>query len=352
MAAPGGPRNVGVDDADIANMTLAIETASPVATRRAASPNPAVGAVIVTSDGHRFVGVTEPFGGAHGEIVAMHAVTSGGGQLAGSTIFTTLEPCNHQGRTGPCTEALIAAGVARVVVGVLDPDPLVSGAGVARLRAAGITVDVGVCAEAIGVQLEYYLYHRSHARRPFVTLKLASTLDGRSAAPDKSSQWITDPAARADTHRLRAEHDAIVVGAGTVRADNPTLTVRHVEGPDPRRFVLGTIPDGAAVLPAESLAGSVEEVLAELGRRDVLSVLIEGGATVAHAFHTARLVNRYVMYVAPALFGGDDALGLFRGSGAASLADIWRGSFRSVVRVGDDLRIDIDAPTIGSQAPV
>jgi diaminohydroxyphosphoribosylaminopyrimidine deaminase / 5-amino-6-(5-phosphoribosylamino)uracil reductase len=335
---------VGSDpDADAAIMGLAIETASPVSIRRAASPNPAVGAVVVTVDGRKFRGVTEPFGGAHGEIMAMRAATASGADLAGGTVYTTLEPCSHHGRTGPCTEALITAGVSRVVIGVLDPDPLVSGIGVARLRAAGIAVDVGVCADAIALQLEYYLFHRTHARRPFVTLKLAATLDGRSAAPDGTSQWITGIDARSDTHRLRAEHDAIIVGAGTVRTDNPTLTVRHVDGPDPQRFVLGAIPDGAAVLPATSLRGSPAEIISQLVQRDVMSVLIEGGAAVAHAFHHARLVNRYVVYMAPALFGGDDALGLFRGSGASSINDLWRGTFRSVDRVGPDLRVVIDA---------
>jgi diaminohydroxyphosphoribosylaminopyrimidine deaminase / 5-amino-6-(5-phosphoribosylamino)uracil reductase len=338
----------GFADADVAAdakaMGLAISTASPVAIRRAASPNPAVGAVVITADGHTFAGVTEAFGGAHGEIMAMRAARIGGAELAGSTVYTTLEPCNHQGRTGPCTEALIAAGVSRVVIGLLDPDPLVSGTGVSRLRSAGLVVDVGTCADEVANQLEYYLYHRTHGRRPFVTLKLAASLDGRTAAPDGSSQWITGDEAQADTHRLRAEHDAILVGAGTVRADNPTLTVRHVDGPDPRRFVLGAVAAGAAILPAESLSGPLDDVLDELGRHDVLSVLVEGGATVAHAFHTAGLVNRYVMYLAPAMFGGDDALGIFRGVGSPTMAALWRGTFRSVDRLGNDLRLVIDAP--------
>ncbi len=323
-------------------MAIAIDTASPVAIRRAASPNPAVGSVVVVADGRVFAGVTEAFGGAHGEIVAMRAATVAGESLSGATVYTTLEPCNHQGRTGPCTEALIAAGVRRVVVAVSDPDPLVSGTGVTRLRDAGIQVDIGVSAEAASQQLEYYLHHRTHNRRPFVTLKLAATVDGRTAAPDGSSQWITGEAARADTHRLRAEHDAILVGAGTVRTDNPSLTVRHVDGPDPRRFVLGSIPAGSAVLPAESLRGTPAEILDELSRRDVLSVLIEGGATVANAFHAAGLIDRYVVYLAPALFGGDDALGVFRGRGKGTMADLWRGRFRSVDQLGADLRLVIE----------
>lgn len=323
-------------------MALAIAAASPVTVRRAASPNPAVGAVVVTADGRTYRGATEPFGGAHAEIVAMRAATNESASLLGAAVYTTLEPCNHQGRTGPCTEALIAAGVGRVVIGIPDPDPLVSGSGVARLRNAGVQVDVGVLGDEVTEQLEYYLHHRKHNRRPFVTLKLAATVDGRIAAPDGTSQWVTGEAARADTHRLRAEHDAILVGAGTVRADDPALTVRHVDGPDPRRFVLGSIPPGAAVLPAEQLSGNPVDVLTELSRRDIVSVLIEGGATVANAFHSAGLIDRYVVYLAPAFFGGDDALGLFRGSGAATMSELWRGRFRSVERLGDDLRLVID----------
>jgi diaminohydroxyphosphoribosylaminopyrimidine deaminase / 5-amino-6-(5-phosphoribosylamino)uracil reductase len=322
-------------------MALAIESASPVHIRRAASPNPAVGAVVVTADGRSFAGVTETFGGAHGEIVAMRAAQSAGGDLAGSTVYTTLEPCNHHGRTGPCTEALIEAAVARVVIGLVDPDIQVSGSGIERLRSAGIKVTSGVLAELVATQLEYYLHHR-RTGRPFVTLKLASSLDGRSAAPDGSSQWITGIEARTDTHRLRAEHDAILVGAGTVRADNPTLTVRHVEGPDPIRVVLGSVDPLAAIHPCISMTGELSNVLDQLGGTGVLSVLLEGGATVAAQFHGAGLVDRYVMYFAPVLFGGDDALGLFRGSGSSTMSDVWRGTIRSVQQFGPDVRVILE----------
>ncbi|MCB0976824.1 MAG: bifunctional diaminohydroxyphosphoribosylaminopyrimidine deaminase/5-amino-6-(5-phosphoribosylamino)uracil reductase RibD [Acidimicrobiales bacterium] len=324
-------------------MKMAIDAASTV--RASTSPNPWVGCVLEATDGRRFVGATEPPGGRHAEIVALDAA---GPAAAGATVWTTLEPCSHFGRTPPCASALVAAGVARVVVGVADPDPNVSGNGISALREAGIDVTVGVAEREVSEQLAPYLHHR-RTGRPWVVLKLASTLDGRTAAPDGSSRWITGPEARTDVHRLRAESDAIVVGAGTVRADDPALTVRHVDGKDPRRIVLGTIPDGAAVLPAESHRGDFGDLLDRLGSEGVVQVLVEGGATVAHDLHAAGTVDQYVIYLAPALFGGDDAVGLFTGAGAATIDAVWRGSLSSVRRLGDDLRLDlIRSPAVGS----
>jgi diaminohydroxyphosphoribosylaminopyrimidine deaminase / 5-amino-6-(5-phosphoribosylamino)uracil reductase len=241
-----------------------------------------------------------------------------------------------------CADALVAASVARVVVGIEDPDARVRGTGIARLRDAGIDVTVGVCADEVGRQLAPYVTHRSTGR-PYVVLKLAATLDGRTAAPDGSSQWITGEAARVDAHRLRAESDAIIVGAGTVRADDPSLTVRHVSGRDPVRVVLGHAPEDAKVHPALEVSGDLGAILDDLGGRGIVQVMIEGGATVAHDFHAAGLVDRYVLYVAPVLFGGDDARGLFAGRGAPTIDDVWRGRIVSVERVGDDLRIDVEA---------
>ena len=200
---------------------------------------------------------------------------------------------------------------------------------------------VGVEAPAVEAQLAPYLTHR-RTGRPYVVLKLAATVDGRTAAPDGTSQWITGEAARADAHRLRAESDAVLVGAGTVRADDPSLTVRHVAGRDPLRVVLGRAPEGARIHPCLELSGDLGAVLDELGRRDVVQLLVEGGATVAHAFHAEGLVDRYVVYVAPAVMGGDDALGLFRGPAAPSIDALRRGRFVAVTRLGDDLRLDLD----------
>ena len=309
--------------------------------RTTTSPNPWVGAVVVTGDGTAFDGATEPPGGRHAEIVALDAARASGADVAGATLYSTLEPCSHHGRTPPCTDAVIAAGIGRVVIGIEDPDPHVAGQGVAQLRDAGIVVEVGTCAADVRAQLAPYVKHRTTGR-PWVLLKLAASFDGRTAAPDGTSQWITGDAARVDAHKLRAESDAVIVGAGTVRTDDPALTVRHVQGADPLRVVLGRAPTEARVHPCVELDGPLVDVLDELGRRGVVQAMIEGGATVAGAFHREGLVDRYVLYLAPALFGGDDARGLFAGAGAATIADVWRGRITNVERLGDDLKVELE----------
>lgn len=327
-------------------MVRAVELAAGVRART--SPNPWVGCVVV-SPGGRFEGATEPPGGRHAEIVAL---ARAGEQALGATLYTTLEPCCHEGRTPPCTAAVIASGVRRVVVGVLDPDPQVAGRGVAALRAAGIEVTVGVGAAEVEQQLAPYLKHR-RTGRPWVVLKLAATLDGRLAAPDGTSQWLTGAEARQDVQRLRAESDAVLVGAGTVRVDDPQLTVRGDPPPErqPLRVVLGEAPPGARVRPALEVSGELTDVLDELGGRGVVQLLVEGGARVASAFHRAGLVDRYLLYLAPALFGGDDALPLFSGPGAATVDRLWRGRLVSVSRLGDDLRVEL-APSGPADGPV
>ena len=320
-----------------AAMRRAIELAASV--RTSTSPNPWVGAVVVAPSGDRFEGATEPPGGPHAEVVALRAA---GGAAKGSTLYSTLEPCSHHGRTPPCVDAIIDAGVARVIVGIEDPDPNVRGRGIARLRDAGLDVETGVLAEDVNALLAPYRKHRSTGR-PWVVLKLAATLDGRTAAPDGSSQWITSEPARADGHRLRAESDAVLVGAGTVRTDDPSLTVRLVEGRDPKRVVLGTAPPDARIHPAIEVSGELDAVLEQLGSDGVVQLLVEGGATVAAEFHRAGLVDRYVVYLAPALFGGSDARGMFEGTGAPTIDDVWRGRIVGVERLGDDIRIEMEA---------
>jgi diaminohydroxyphosphoribosylaminopyrimidine deaminase / 5-amino-6-(5-phosphoribosylamino)uracil reductase len=345
--------------------------------RGAASPNPMVGAVLVL-DG-RVVG--EGFHRAAGEPHAeAQALLAAGPLAAGATCYVTLEPCAHLGRTPPCADALLQAGVARVVAALEDPDPRVDGAGLARLRAAGVAVTVGVGAGAAAEQNAAYLTHR-RLGRPRVTLKAAASLDGKVAAPDGSSQWITGPAARADAHRLRAEADAVAVGAGTALADDPRLTARLPDfaGRQPLRVLVdaagrvgaaGHLFDGAAptlvattaaapaaavdawrragaevLVCAEALRGDggrgvdLAELAAALGRRGVLELLVEGGPRLHASFWAAGLADRLVWYLAPLVIGGDGAPGLLRGDGAATLAEARNLNIASVDRLGPDLRV-------------
>jgi diaminohydroxyphosphoribosylaminopyrimidine deaminase/5-amino-6-(5-phosphoribosylamino)uracil reductase len=322
---------------DVEAMDRALALAASV--RASTSPNPWVGCVLEAADGRTFEGATAPVGGPHAEAAALALA---GEAANGATAWVTLEPCSHHGRTPPCADALINAGVRRVVVPMVDPDDKVAGAGIDRLRAAGVEVEVGVRAEQARALLAPYVKHRTTGR-PWVVLKLAASLDGRTAAPDGTSQWITGEAARADAHKLRAESDAVLVGAGTVRLDDPSLTVRDFDGPDPLRVVLGKAPEGAKVHPCLELTGDLGEVLDDLGQRGILQVLVEGGATVAGEFHRAGLVDRYVVYLAPVLFGGDDGRGVFTGTGAPGIDDVWRGRIVSVEQVGDDLRVEVAA---------
>ncbi len=336
-ARPSAPRSESLGE-DQAMMGEAIAAAATV--RMSTSPNPWVGCVIVPAgDEPAVIGATEPPGGPHAEAVALDLA---GDSARGSTVYVTLEPCCHTGRTPPCADALIAAGVRRVVVGIEDPDARVRGNGILQLEKAGIEVTTGVCEAEIRAQLAPYLKQR-RTGRPWVVLKLAATLDGRTAAPDGTSRWITGSLARQDVHRMRAESDAVLVGAGTVRADDPALTVRHIDGRHPLRVVLGKAAPDRRVHPALELSGDLGGVLDELGRRGVLQLLVEGGATVAAGFHRAGLVDRYVMYLAPALFGGDDGRSVFSGPGAPTISELWRGRIVSVEQLGADLRVELTA---------
>ncbi|MFT7647693.1 MAG: diaminohydroxyphosphoribosylaminopyrimidine deaminase [Candidatus Poriferisodalaceae bacterium] len=333
----------GAEMSDDALMCRAIANAAEV--RGSTAPNPWVGSVVVSATGGVYDGATQPVGGPHAERRAMTAAEAAGDSTEGATIYTTLEPCNFVGRTGACSEALIAAGVARVVVGIVDPEPKVAGSGIERLRSAGIDVTVGVESVAVTQQLRPYL-HQCTTGRPWVVLKMAMTLDGRTAAPDGTSQWITSEAARVDVHRLRARCDSILVGAGTVRADDPALTVRHLAGLDPQRIVLGSAAANAKVHPCWEVDGLLEDVLDELGGRGVVDLLVEGGADVAAQFHRSGLVDEYILYVAPAMFGGDDGRPVFAGPGSGTMSDLWRGTIDDVERIGDDLRITVLAKPV------
>jgi diaminohydroxyphosphoribosylaminopyrimidine deaminase/5-amino-6-(5-phosphoribosylamino)uracil reductase len=299
-----------------------------------------VGAIVVDVRGAVVAsGATEAIGGRHAEVVALDAA---GAAARGATLYVTLEPCVHTGNTPPCTDRVVRSGIARVVVGVVDPDPRVHGRGIDALRDAGLEVTVGVGAREIGVDLAAYLHHRTTGR-PFVVCKWAMSVDGRTAAPDGTSRWLTSPEAREDAHRLRAASDAVLVGAGTVRADDPELTVR-LDGPvrQPLRVVLGHAPPTARVHPCLEHDGPLEALLDDLGQRGVLQLLVEGGPSVAHEFVASNLVDRFVIYLAPILFGGDDGHPALRGAGAATIDAVARGRFVSSRVVGEDLCVEVD----------
>jgi diaminohydroxyphosphoribosylaminopyrimidine deaminase / 5-amino-6-(5-phosphoribosylamino)uracil reductase len=303
--------------AEVAAMRRALDIARTPGTPL--GPNPRVGCVLLDRTGQPVAeGHHRGAGHPHAEIQALAAL---GGSAEGLTAVVTLEPCNHTGRTGPCAQALVEAGVARVVHAQSDPNPVAAG-GAARLRDAGVEVVGGLLADEAQALNRAWSFGLAHGR-PLVTWKYAATLDGRSAAADGTSRWISNPAARRDTHRLRAESDAILVGTGTVLDDDPQLTVRDEEDRplarerQPLRVVMGrrATPAGRRVLDdaADTLllpTRDPAEVLGELWRRGRRHLFLEGGPTVAAAFLRAGLVDEVVAYVAPLLLGdGRSAVG-------------------------------------------
>ncbi|HUX03850.1 MAG TPA: bifunctional diaminohydroxyphosphoribosylaminopyrimidine deaminase/5-amino-6-(5-phosphoribosylamino)uracil reductase RibD [Acidimicrobiales bacterium] len=305
-----------------------------------APPNPWVGALVVNDVGVVLgEGHTQAPGESHAEIEALRRA---GADARGATLVVTLEPCSHVGRTGPCTEAIVAAGVTRVVVGTLDPDFRVAGSGVQRLRDEGIDVEVGVEEELVRAQLAPYLWHR-RTGRPYVVAKVAATLDGAVAMADGSSQWITGEDARRDAHLLRAQSQAIIVGAGTVRSDNPRLTARLDDIVlEPLRVVLGRAADDAAVRPCLERSGELGPILEELGQLDVLQVLVEGGPRTTGAFVEAGLVNLVVWYLAPALAGARATTPALPTLSTTSIDLLRRGRVVHVRRIGEDVRLDVE----------
>ena len=360
------------DDVDLMAVALALGQEGRVT----APPNPWVGCLVV-SPGGEVVG--RGFHRAPGEPHAeVHALAEAGERARGATAVLTLEPCAHHGRTPPCAPALVEAGVSRVVVALLDPDPQVSGRGVEHLRQAGLDVEVGVGEEAAAAALAPYLHHR-RTGRPYCVLKSAVSLDGRTAASDGTSRWITGPAARADTHRMRVESQAVVIGAGTALADRPTLTAR-LEPPAPRqplRVLLdatGRVPaagplfdpslaatlvvttpsaDREAVKAWLAAGADVEEVtssdtgvdlpaaMAVLGQRGVLQAMVEGGATLHGALMRAGLVDRMVLYLGGVTLG-EGGRPLLAGPGPSTTQDAPRWRILGALLLGPDVRIDCE----------
>lgn len=327
---------------------MAHAAAAAAAAWGTASPNPTVGAAILDPAGKEIAtGVTEPVGGRHAEIVALDAA---GDRARGGTLVVTLEPCNHYGRTPPCTERIIAAGVERVVFAVGDPTVTASG-GAARLVAAGVDViqnqySIDVEQGPLGAWL-----HRQRTGLPRVTWKYAASLDGRSAAGDGTSKWITGPHARAHTLRRRQRYDAIIVGTGTARADDPSLTARDADGHllprQPLRVVMGLseLAAGAAIYGTDGRFRHLRThdpraALAQLAASDdVLEVLLEGGPRLAGAFLAAEVVDRIEAYIAPlALGAGAATLGP---AGVDTLAAAPRFAVLAHTTVGDDVFIEL-----------
>ncbi|WP_272899157.1 bifunctional diaminohydroxyphosphoribosylaminopyrimidine deaminase/5-amino-6-(5-phosphoribosylamino)uracil reductase RibD [Caldalkalibacillus salinus] len=351
-------------------MSLALDLAA--AQRGQTSPNPMVGAVIVKD--HQIVGMGAHLraGEAHAEV---HALNMAGDKAQDSTMYVTLEPCSHFGRTPPCADQVIEAGIRKVFVATLDPNPLVAGRGINKLEEAGIDVNVGLLGQEatdLNEAFNYYILHK----RPYVTLKTATTLDGKIATVTGESQWITNEASRADVHILRHEHDAILVGVQTVVKDDPQLTTRiqGEQGHHPTRVILDSalsVPiearildtsvaptwifttDRADAMKKQHLEArgvkvitvgdgprvSLDHVLNQLGEQKVTSLLVEGGGAVNATFLKEHHVHRMVQYIAPKLIGGNEAPTPFRGTGMIHLADALVIENIKVEQLGDDIKV-------------
>lgn len=343
-----------------------------------ASPNPMVGAVLVAGGTVVGEGWHEGPGMPHAEV---NAIRAAGDRAHGATLYVTLEPCSHVGRTPPCATAVVDAGIARVVAGTTDPNPVVDGSGFRFLEASGVEVIVGVLEEEAAGLIAGFAKH-VRTGLPFVTLKMAASLDGRTAAPDGSARWITGAEARRDVHGLRAASDAVVVGSATALLDDPSLTVRldGYRGRQPLRVLIdgtgkvsptGAIFDeaaptlvattasapeelrngwaraGAKVWMFESKPGQkglvpTRELVEALGREGIQTALIEGGSTLAWGAVAEGAVDRLVIYLAPKLVGGRDAPGILGGPGVRSITDALPVSIRSVERIGPDLKVVAD----------
>ena len=359
---------------DLAGMREALSLATQA--QWLCPPNPAVGCVIVLPDGGVISAHTQATGQAHAEAQALRMLAAQGQSARGATVYVTLEPCSHHGRTPPCADALVREGVARVVVAVEDPNPLVAGQGIERLRAAGIQVDVGLLAdEAREINLGFF--SRMQRGQPWVRLKVAASLDGRTALDDGRSQWITSPAARADGHAWRARAGAVLTGIGTVLDDNPRLDVREVDTPrQPLRVIVDSrleTPPSARILPppgdvlvyhaedhparraaleavgAELVClpgagGKVDlgAMLADLARRGVNELHVEAGHKLNGSFVREDRVDEYLIYLAPKLIG--QGREMMRFGPLDGLDDAPALEFLDVQRVGPDLRLRARPP--------
>lgn len=358
--------------ADVAFMDMALDLA-----RRGAgwtSPNPMVGAVVVRDGRVIGKGFHQRVGGPHAEV---HAIDDAGPAAGGATLYVTLEPCNHSGRTPPCTEKILSAGIKKVVVAMDDPNPDVSGGGNDRLRGAGVEVVSGV-REAEARRLNEIFIKYIRTRSSFVLVKCAATLDGRIATRTGDSRWVSGEASRAFIHELRHAYDGIMVGMGTVRADDPGLTARRpgLDSKDPVRIILDArldIPLDRKVLAPESAAGTLiatrpgppadkraaiektgarvleaplcdgridlARLMPLLGKMGIASLLIEGGGTVLGSAFAAKIVDKVNFFFSPRILGGDDGVPICRGRGPERMADAVRLTDVSVHRFDEDVMV-------------
>lgn len=355
-----------LDDTDGMDLALAWAARGMYIT----APNPRVGCVIVRDGLVIGAGHTQPAGQAHAEVQALRDARARGHDVRGATAYVTLEPCSHHGRTPPCSEALVEAGLGRVVAAMLDPNPLVAGRGLAQLEAAGIAVVSGVLADAAD-ELNIGFFSRMRRALPWVRLKVAASLDGATALDGGESQWITGPEARADGHAWRARAQAILTGIGTVKADNPQLNVRGIDTPlQPRRVIVDSrleidlearilqdapcwivaaaeLPEKAAALRAAghevltlpNAGGKVDlpALMRELARREINEVHVEAGSKLNASMVREGCVDELLVYLAPSLVGPGQ--GMFDLPPLAQLRDKRLLRFHDVARVGDDLRI-------------
>ncbi len=339
------------------------------------APNPRVGCIIVRNGEVLGSGATQPVGGDHAEIMALEQARRSHRKIHGATVYLTLEPCSHHGRTPPCADALVKAGPARVVVAMRDPNPAVAGAGVARLRAAGIEVQVGVAADA-ALELNPGFVSRMLRQRPWVWLKLASSLDGRIALPNGESRWITGESARADGHHWRARSCVVLTGAGTVAADDPLLNVRHIPtSRQPVRAIVDTrfeiseqarIFDGDpvwlftcrdAAAKAQRLAArnvevitvpeaqgrvDLHAVLEWMAAREINEVHVEAGSRLSGAFLQAGCVDELLVYLAPCLLG--EGIPMAGMPAPDSLEQVRRFRLMDLQRLGEDVRLRLRDP--------
>jgi len=337
-----------------------------------ATPNPRVGCVLISSLGVAIgAGHTQPTGGAHAEIMALRDAAAQGHLIQDATAYVTLEPCSHHGRTGPCCDALITAGIKKVIASIADPNPLVSGQGFARLRAAGIEVEVGPGA-AESRELNIGFFSRMIRKTPWVRMKMAASLDGTTALSNGQSQWITSPEARADGHAWRARACAVLTGIGTVLEDNPRLDVREVDTPrqppvivvdsqlqtpldahlfiaNRKRIIYGAINNdvrkaaleacGATVVMLPDAQGKVDltAMVKDLGRREINELHVEAGNKLNGSLIRAGLVDEFLVYLAPKLLG--PGLGMATFGPLQSLSNAIALEFHSMHKVGPDLRI-------------